>query len=79
MFVPPFQLPFLLNIDPSARSAMYVSSGHLTGIAVGPFLASLAVTRESVFGAMGVALICLAGAAALPVVARYLIWRSEGR
>ena len=72
MFVPPFQIPFLLGIDRTARTAMYVSSSQLVGIAVGPLLASSAVEGESVAGTLGVAMFCLAGAALLPLVATRL-------
>jgi predicted MFS family arabinose efflux permease len=72
MFVPPFQLPFLLGIDHTARTAMYIGSSQLVGIAVGPLLASTAVEGESVAGTLGVTMFCLAAAAVLPLAARRL-------
>ena len=75
MFVPPFQLPLLLAIDPTARAAASIAGGHLIGLAAGPFLASLAVTRASVQGVLIVAAACLIAAASMPLLALALARR----
>lgn len=41
MFCPAFHIPFLIEIDPSRRSAVFVGSGQLFGVSFGPFAASL--------------------------------------
>lgn len=68
MFAPPFHLPLLLAADPSRRSAMFVSSAQLAGIAGGPMIASLVVT-DSAFIGSAVASIALFAAAALVALA----------
>lgn len=40
MFAPPFHLPFLIEADPSRRSATFVSSTQLLGMFFGPALAA---------------------------------------
>lgn len=69
MFVPPFQLPLLLEIDPSLRTAMFISSSQLIGVAGGPLLASLTITDTDMLGAVKVSVICFALAVVLPILA----------
>jgi MFS transporter, DHA1 family, inner membrane transport protein len=52
MFAPPFQMPYLIELDPSRRAAMHMATAQLLGIAAGPALASLAVSRSNVRGAL---------------------------
>jgi hypothetical protein len=51
MFAPPFQLPFLIEMDPTHRAAMFVSPAQLLGVAVGPIVASWTVTEQHFAGA----------------------------
>lgn len=44
MFIPAFQMPFLIEIDPSRRSAMHIASAQLLGAAFGPLAASMGST-----------------------------------
>jgi MFS transporter, DHA1 family, inner membrane transport protein len=57
MFVPAFQMPFLLEIDPTRRSAMHIATAQLFGAAGGPILASSAV---SIIGLKAVAATAIA-------------------
>jgi predicted MFS family arabinose efflux permease len=51
MFAPPFQLPFLLEVDPTHRAAMFVSPAQLLGVAIGPIIASRTVSELHFAGA----------------------------
>lgn len=48
MFAPPFQMPYLIQIDPSRRAAMQMATAQLIGVAAGPALASVAVTAGGI-------------------------------
>jgi hypothetical protein len=48
MFVPPFQMPLLIQVDPSMRAALQIGSAQTFGIAVGPIAASRLTTATSV-------------------------------
>ncbi len=52
MFVPPFHMPYLIEIDPSRRAALHMSTAQLAGVAAGPALASLMVSQHDVRGAL---------------------------
>jgi MFS family permease len=69
MFVPPFQMPFLINVDPTLRSAMLIGSAQLLGNAAGPMLASQVVSEGTTFPAATVALVCIGLSAMLTMVA----------
>lgn len=55
MLGPPFHMPYLIDIDPSRRSAVHMTTAQLLGVAAGPALASMAVSGEIVTGALVVA------------------------
>jgi len=55
MLGPPFHMPYLIDIDPSRRSAVHMTTAQLLGVAAGPALASMAVSGEVVTGALIVA------------------------
>jgi len=55
MFSAPFQMPYLIHMDASRRTAVHMSSALLLGVAVGPALASLAVSQSGLGGALWVA------------------------
>lgn len=55
MLGPPFHMPYLITIDPSRRSAIHATTAQLLGVAVGPALASIALTEGNVTGALIVA------------------------
>jgi hypothetical protein len=76
MFVPPFQMPLLIAVDPSLRSAMLIGSAQLFGVAVGPMLASQAVTDADPLPAALVALAC-AGFSILLTLAGFVAHRRQ--
>ena len=51
----PFYMPYLIDIDPSRRSALHMTTSQLLGVAAGPAIASMAVDGETVTGALIVA------------------------
>jgi hypothetical protein len=67
-------VPFLIEADPSRRSAMQSGAAQLLGGALGPLLASLAVGGGDVRGVLwlgaGLLLAGLAGVAAMRLTAR---------
>ncbi len=65
MFAPPFQMPYLIRLDPSRRAAMLISPAQLFGSASGPVLASLVVSDQSVRPVLGVSFGLLAASLAL--------------
>lgn len=74
LFLAPFIVPFLIEADPSRRSAMQSGAAQLLGGALGPLLASLAVGGGDVRGVLwlgaGLLLAGLAGVAAMRLTAR---------
>jgi MFS transporter, DHA1 family, inner membrane transport protein len=52
LFVPPFHMPYLLEIDRGRRAAIHMATAQLLGVAAGPALASLFVTQADVRGAL---------------------------
>jgi predicted MFS family arabinose efflux permease len=48
----PFHLPYLIEIDPSRRSALHTMTAQLLGVAGGPALASLMVSGGGASGAL---------------------------
>ena len=47
MFVPPFQLPLVIELDPSLRSALFIGTAQLSGVTLGPIVAAQFVTETS--------------------------------
>lgn len=52
MVLPAFHMPYLIDVDPSRRSAVHMATAQLVGVAGGPALASLAVTDGDASGAI---------------------------
>ena len=77
MFTPPFQTPLLIDVDPSLRSAMLIGSAQLFGVAVGPMLASQAVTDADPLPAAMVALACAGFSIVLTLAASITYRRRE--
>ena len=46
IFVPPFQMPVILRIEPGGRGAMLVGTAQLVGTAIGPLAASPVVSAQ---------------------------------
>jgi MFS transporter, DHA1 family, inner membrane transport protein len=69
MFVPPFQMPFLIHVDPTLRSAMLIGSAQLLGNAAGPMLSSQMVSEGNTLPAATVALVCATLSATFTLVA----------
>jgi len=72
MFVPPFQMPLLIGIDPTLRTAMLIGSAQLLGNAVGPLLASGVVGEADIQPAAVVSLACAGLCIALTVTAGWM-------
>ncbi len=60
VFFMPFQLPLVIEADPSRRSAVILPSIQLLGAASGPFFCSFFVTDTDARGALAVCGACLA-------------------
>jgi MFS family permease len=54
MFAPPFQMPYLLEVDPSRRAGMQMITAQLLGLSMGPALASLVVQETNIEPALWV-------------------------
>lgn len=68
MFGPPFHVAFLNAADPSRRSAMFVGTAQLIGYALGPLLASTAITSSNYEAARLVSLLCFAWVLAIAML-----------
>ena len=79
MFTPPFQMPLLIEVDPSLRSAMLIGSAQLFGVAAGPMLASQTVTNADPLPAATVALACAGLSIVLTLAASIAHRRRESR
>lgn len=56
IFVPPFQMPAVLGVDPSGHGAMLVGTAQLSGTVIGPLAAAPMVARYGVFTAWHLAI-----------------------
>lgn len=65
--IPFIAMPFLITADPSRRAAMYSFPAQLLGSALGPFLASLFASSQSVRGSLAVGFCLFALSLALVV------------
>lgn len=70
IFVPPFQMPAVLAVDPSGRGAMLVGTAQLGGTVIGPLGAAPLVERHGAGAAATAALAWLALSLVLLVVSR---------
>ncbi len=59
LFSTPFHIAFLNVADPSRRAAMFVGTAQLLGLAIGPLLASTAITAKDFNPARTVSVGCL--------------------
>ncbi len=59
VFFMPFQLPLVIEADPSRKSAVVVSGVQLCGAAAGPFFCSFFVSDTQSNGALAVCAVCL--------------------
>jgi hypothetical protein len=69
LFFMPFQVSLVIDADPTRRAAQLLPSAQLLGGAAGPFLCSLAVSRQGVGGILLVCGACLLAAAG-PLILR---------
>lgn len=51
MFAMPFQMPYLITLDPTRKAAMQVLTAQLLGLAAGPAIASFMVGQQGAIGA----------------------------
>ena len=56
----PFELPFLIIADPSRRSAIFVGTAQLIGVAAGPLIASAVVSNTDYNPARLASIACFA-------------------
>ncbi len=47
MFVPPFHLPLVIELDPTLRSANFIGTAQLSGVALGPIIAAQLITDST--------------------------------
>jgi MFS family permease len=67
LFFLPFQLPFVIETDPTRRIAVIVPGAQLLGGAAGPLLCSFFVTDADARGALAVCAVCFAVAFVISV------------
>lgn len=71
LFAMPFQVPILIDADPSRRAAMLIGGAQLVGSSLGPFAASLLVGEHDVGPVIWFGAACaIAGAAALIITGK---------
>lgn len=54
MFTPSFHIPMIMGFDPSGRSAIFIGTAQIGGVALGPALASIAIGRNDYRGVVAV-------------------------
>jgi hypothetical protein len=59
LFQMPFQVPMVIEADPSRRAAILLPGAQLLGMAFGPWLCSLAVTGTDVRGVLAISTVLL--------------------
>ena len=79
VFFMPFQLPLVIEADPSRRSAVILPSVQLFGASAGPFFCSLFVTEGHAARALLVSGSCLAVSFTLATSLHFARGRSAGR
>ncbi|MDP3175436.1 MAG: hypothetical protein Q8M88_13465 [Phenylobacterium sp.] len=52
MFAIPFQIPFLIQVDPTRKAALILPSAQIFGVAAGPAIAAWTIVDGSVMGAL---------------------------
>lgn len=75
MFAPPFHIAFLDVADPSRRAAIFVGTAQLSGLAIGPLLASAAISAPDFGSARMIAIACFA---ATLIIATMVLARARG-
>lgn len=71
MFFLPFQLPLVIEADPTRRIAVILSGVQLFGCAAGPYLCSLFVTETDARGALVVCGLCFLGSFVISTVIHF--------
>lgn len=71
IFVPPFQMPAVLGVDPTGRGAMLVGTAQLSGTVIGPLAAAPLVARLGVSAVSGLAAAWLALSLLMLMAARF--------
>ena len=71
MFTPPFHMPFMIHIDPSRQSAMFLSSAQLLGVSLGPLICAFFVKANQFSGAASASMLLFVGSS---IVALTLIF-----
>lgn len=68
LFALPFQVPLLIEADPSRRSAMLMAGAQLLGCSAGPMLTSAVATDHDMSGVLDVTAVVLALAVAIAFI-----------
>jgi hypothetical protein len=75
LFLMPFQVPMMIEADPTRRAAVLMPGAQLSGCALGPLICSFAVVGNEV---RGVLVVCAASLVLAFAVAGWLHWRQHG-
>jgi len=59
LFIMPYQVLLLIEVDPSRRLAMYAGPTQILGSSAGPYIASLFVTDQNPGAALAVGAVCI--------------------
>jgi len=65
MFTPPFHMPFMIHIDPSRQSAMFLSSAQLLGVSLGPMICAFFVSADRFARAASASMLLFVGSSVL--------------
>lgn len=76
LFVQPYQVPFLIDIDPSRRAAMQLATAQLLGGSAGPLVAAFVVSDVDVRGALGFGAACIVLNLCIVIGLRLRPWKS---
>jgi hypothetical protein len=76
LFVMPFQVPMVIEADPTRRAAVLMPGAQLMGAALGPTLCAFAVVGNDVRGVLAV---CAASLVAAFLIAAWLHWQRHRR
>ncbi|GAB3114309.1 hypothetical protein G8770_15050 [Aestuariicella hydrocarbonica] len=72
MFIPSFQLPLLLELDPSLRSAIFIGTAQQAGVVMGPTLSSQIIKVSTLNVIAQAAILCAVISIVLVILARAL-------
>lgn len=71
VFLMPFQLPLVIQADPSRRAAVIAPGAQMLGAALGPFLCSFLITQTDSSGVLIMTAVCLAAGMLIASLAHF--------